>query len=55
MVAEVVKNGELYSVEFARGKVVTPFKKVGKTDRPQGTSISFYPDSEIFKETIEFN
>ncbi|MGB4957213.1 MAG: DNA topoisomerase (ATP-hydrolyzing) subunit B [Candidatus Saccharimonas sp.] len=55
MVAEVVKNGELYSVEFARGKIAVPFKKVGKTDRPQGTSITFYPDPEIFKETIEFD
>jgi DNA gyrase subunit B len=30
-------------------------KKVGKTDRPRGTSITFYPDPTIFKETIEFD
>ncbi len=55
MIAEVVKNGELYNVEFARGKTAVPFKKIGKTDRSQGTRITFYPDPEIFKETIEFD
>ncbi len=55
MIAEVVKNGELYRVEFERGKTSVPFKKVGKTDRPRGTRITFYPDPEIFKETIEFD
>src|SRR5574344_360799 len=44
MIAEVVKNGELYRVEFERGKTSVPFKKMGKTDRPQGTRITFYPD-----------
>lgn len=55
MIAEVVQNGELYRIEFERGGVKVPFKKVGKTDRPTGTSITFYPDSTIFKETIEFD
>lgn len=55
MVAEVVKKGELYRVEFERGGIKVPFKKVGKTDRPQGTRITFYPDTDIFKETVEFD
>ncbi len=55
MIAEVVKNGELYRVEFARGKTVQPLKKAGKTERATGTSITFYPDPEIFKETVEFD
>ena len=55
LVAEVVKAGQLYRVVFERGKTVEPLKKIGKTDRPQGTSITFYPDSEIFKETVEFD
>jgi DNA gyrase subunit B len=54
-IAEVVKNGSLYSIEFARGATVQALKKIGKTDRPTGTSITFYPDSEIFKETVEFD
>ena len=55
MIAEVVKNGELYRVEFERGKTLVPFKKVGKTDRSRGTRITFYPDPEIFKETVTFD
>lgn len=55
MIAEVVKNGELYRVEFERGKASVPFKKVGKTDRSRGTRITFYPDPEIFKETVTFD
>lgn len=55
MIAEVVKKGELYKVEFERGKTSVPFKKVGKTDRVNGTRITFYPDPEIFKETTEFD
>jgi len=55
LVAEVVQKGELYSIEFAQGASLRPMKKIGKTDRPQGTSITFYPDPTIFKETVEFD
>jgi DNA gyrase subunit B len=54
-IAEVVQKGQLYRLEFERGVPQGDLKKVGKTDRPQGTSITFYPDSTIFKETIEFD
>ncbi len=55
LIAEVVKDGELYRIEFERGKTKAPLKKVGKTDRPTGTSVTFYPDPEIFKETVTFD
>lgn len=55
MVAEVVKDGQLYRVEFERGGTKVPFKKIGPTDRPTGTTITFYPDPTIFKETVEFD
>lgn len=55
LIAEVVQKGELYHMEFERGVTTVPLKKLGKTDRPQGTSITFYPDAEIFKETITFD
>lgn len=55
LIAEVVKNGELYSIEFERGDTKVPFRKVGKTDRPTGTTITFYPDPTIFKETVTFD
>ncbi|MFY9228399.1 MAG: DNA topoisomerase (ATP-hydrolyzing) subunit B [Candidatus Microsaccharimonas sp.] len=54
-ITEVVKDGELYSIEFERGATKVPFKKVGKTDRPQGTTTTFYPDDTIFKEGIAFD
>ena len=55
LIAEVVQKGELYRIEFETGNAVAPLKKVGKTDRPNGTTITFYPDPTIFKETIEFD
>ncbi len=55
LIAEVVREGELYHIEFERGKTLSPLKKIGKTDRPTGTTITFYPDPEIFKETIDFD
>ena len=54
-IAEVVKNGELYHIEFEKGKTTSPFQKKGKVNRPDGTTITFYPDPEIFKETIDFD
>jgi len=54
-IAEVVKDGQLYRLEFAIGVPQGDIKKVGKTDRPRGTSITFYPDPTIFKETVEFD
>jgi DNA gyrase subunit B len=55
LIAEVVYKGELYRIEFAQGATQYPLKKIGKTDRPQGTTITFYPDPTIFKETVEFD
>jgi DNA gyrase subunit B len=55
MIAEVVKNGELYRIEFELGATKVPFKKIGKTDRVNGTTVTFYPDPTIFKETVAFD
>jgi DNA gyrase subunit B len=55
LIAEVVQKGELYHLEFERGAATMPLKKLGKTNRPTGTSITFYPDPTIFKETVEFD
>lgn len=55
LIAQVVKDGQLYELEFARGIPQGDLKKLGKTDRPRGTSITFYPDPTIFKETVDFD
>lgn len=55
LIAEVIKNGSLYRLEFERGITKGSLVKVGKTDIPNGTRITFYPDPEIFKETVEID
>ena len=54
-IAEVVRDGQLYHMEFQQGITQGELQKLGKTDRPQGTTITFYPDPLIFKETIDFD
>ena len=54
MVAEVYKEGKIHHIEFDTGKTVVPFGVTGKTER-HGTSITFYPDETIFKETVVFD
>lgn len=54
-IAEVVKDGQLYRLEFERGVPQGDLKKLGKTDRPRGTTITFYPDPTIFKESVELD
>lgn len=51
LVAEVYQNGLYYIIEFSRGKTVSPLKIVGKTDK-RGTTITFWPDDEIFETTV---
>lgn len=51
LVSEVYQNGLYYIIEFSRGKTVSPLKIVGKTDK-RGTTITFWPDDEIFETTV---
>jgi DNA gyrase subunit B len=55
LIAEVVREGQLYRIEFAQGVTQGSLQKLGKTDRLNGTSITFYPDPTIFKEGVEFD
>jgi DNA gyrase subunit B len=50
---EVSRNGEIYHMEFERGKTVQKLHVIGKS-KHTGTLITFLPDTEIFRETIEF-
>ena len=49
MKVEVCRDGVRYSQEYSRGKVKTRVKKVGGC-RKSGTTVTFEPDSQIFKE-----
>lgn len=53
LTADVYQNGNHYFIEFARGRSLAPLKVIEKTNK-RGTTITFWPDDEIF-ETIEFN
>ncbi|MBQ6127623.1 DNA topoisomerase (ATP-hydrolyzing) subunit B [Candidatus Saccharibacteria bacterium] len=53
MIAEVYRDGKINHIEFDTGKTVKPLEVTGKTDK-RGTSITFYPDPTIFKETTTF-
>lgn len=55
MIAEVRKDGKLHHVEFELGKTLGDgLEVIGQTDGT-GTSVTFYPDPEIFKETTTFD
>lgn len=53
LVAEVRQNGKLHRIRFNRGIAERPLAVVGEAS-DTGTTITFYPDSEIF-ETLDFN
>ncbi len=54
-VAEVCRDNQLYRMEFEQGITKSELQKLGKCDKDNGTSITFYPDPTIFKETLEFD
>lgn len=50
----IFQNGKVFSQTYRQGKPEAPLAEVGTTDK-RGTLIRFWPDPEIFKETVEFN
>ncbi|MEG1528886.1 MAG: ATP-binding protein, partial [Clostridia bacterium] len=53
LTAEVRQGGKVYGIRFNRGVAERPLSVIGETDK-SGTTITFFPDDEIF-ETTEFN
>ncbi len=49
-----VRNGHIYTQEFKVGSPKTKDPKKGKAIKRSGTTIRFWPDPEIFTETVEF-
>lgn len=47
---EVMQNGKVYEMDFAKGKVVHPVRQIGETTRT-GTKVTFWPDDTIFSIT----
>ncbi len=55
MVAEVYRDGKTHHIEFDTGKPTTELQVSKGSPRESGTSITFYPDPTIFKETTTFD
>ncbi|PLW99265.1 MAG: DNA topoisomerase IV subunit B, partial [Marinilabiliales bacterium] len=51
LVAEVHRKGKVYQQEYSKGKPIQPVKEIGKTEKT-GTIVHFWPDQEIFNETV---
>jgi DNA gyrase subunit B len=48
--AEVRRDGKLYRIAFAHGEVVEPLHVAGEaTEGARGSSVTFYPNHDIFK------
>lgn len=55
MVAEVRRNGQIYRIEFSRGKTTKPMEVVGScAKKDTGTTITFWPDDTIF-DTVNYD
>lgn len=52
--ATVYRDGKIWEQEYERGKALYPVKSVGTSDK-RGTKVTFVPDTEIFKDSIEFS
>ena len=50
---KICQDGKIYQQRYERGKVMYPLKVVGECDPSlHGTEVTFYPDGEIFEETV---
>jgi DNA gyrase subunit B len=51
MLVEVMQNGKVYEMEFAKGKPQTALKTMGECSQT-GTKVTFWPDETIFSITV---
>ena len=51
MIAQVKRDGNVYEMQFERGKTTQKMSIVGASE-DTGTSITFWPDDEIFETTV---
>ena len=53
-VVNVRRDGKEFEIAFDHGKTVEKLHEIGKATET-GTTVTFWPDPEIFTETIEYN
>lgn len=51
LIAQVKRDGKIYEMEFERGRTTQKMKEVG-TSKATGTTITFWPDEEIFETCV---
>ena len=51
MIAQVRRDGNVYEMQFSRGKTTQKMKVVGKS-KVTGTTIRFWPDADIFETVV---
>ncbi|MDO4859511.1 MAG: DNA topoisomerase (ATP-hydrolyzing) subunit B [Bacillota bacterium] len=55
MEVEIRRNGKVYKQTYSRGKTTSPLTELGNA-RKTGSKTTFWPDPEIFEETVfDFN
>ncbi|KAF3363153.1 DNA gyrase subunit B [Chlamydiales bacterium STE3] len=50
MIVQVSKEGKTYEIEFSQGKVVSPTRQTGVTEK-RGTKLTFWPDETVMNVT----
>ena len=51
MTVQVARDGKVYEMQFSRGVTTQKMKEVG-TSETTGTTVTFWPDEEIFETTV---
>ena len=51
MVVQVARDGHVYEMQFSRGVTTQKMREVGTSDAT-GTTVTFWPDDEIFETTV---
>ena len=51
VVVQVKRDGQVYEMQFARGKTIEKMKVIGESETT-GTTVTFWPDEEIFETTV---
>jgi len=53
LVVQVHKDGQIYEMKFSRGAITQEIKVVG-TSNTTGTTVTFKPDAEVFRDTTDY-
>jgi DNA gyrase subunit B len=56
LIVEIKRDGKVHRQEYSRGDPTTKLEVVGKYEGDKtGTKVTFWPDEEIFTQTVEFD